>query len=372
MNKIYITKPILPDLELVQAKLHEIWSSGWLTNNGEQHRLLELKLKNFLDARNISLFNNGTIALLVALKALDIEPGAEIITTPFTFPATPHSIFWNNFTPVFVDISEENYNISPKAIEAAITHKTKAILAVHVYGTPCNVEAISQIAKKHNLKVIYDAAHAFDTRIDGKPIFEWGDISMLSFHATKLFHSIEGGALVFNDPKLKNKIELLKNFGIKDEETVLSEGINGKMNEVQAAVGQIVLDLVKSEQDKRRHILTRYLTNLKNIPGIIPQNFEQNIQSSLQYFTIRVKPELFGSSRDDIYLKMKDHDIYVRKYFYPLCSNYDCYKNLPSSRQTNLPIANTIANQMLSLPFYGELDLDIVDRICNIIKGMKQ
>jgi dTDP-4-amino-4,6-dideoxygalactose transaminase len=332
------------------------------------HTELENKLEEVLKVRNVSLFNNGTIALLTALKALDLPQGSEVITTPFTFPATPHSISWNGLKPVFCDIEPNTMTIDADKIEELVTENTSAILGVHVYGYPCNVEKINDIANKYNLRVIYDTAHAFSSEINGKGIGSFGDISMFSFHATKLFHTIEGGCLTYSDSKYKEKIYLLRNFGIKNEEQVVHIGINGKMNEIQAAIGLLNLELYEEEKNKRRIIKGIYEQNLNGVDGIETIPFPKHTTDSMGYFVIRVKKEVLGISRDELYNKLKEYNLYARKYFYPLCSEYEPYKHLPSSSQVNLPIANKIKNEVLCLPLYGDLKVDSVYRICEIIK----
>lgn len=364
---IKVTKPLLPSLEHFNLHLSEIWESEMVTNHGKKHNLLESELKNFLGVHNLSIFNNGAIALLVAIKALDLPRDSEVITTPFTFPETPHSISWNGLNPVFCDIDEKTMCIDADKIESLITSKTSAILAVHVYGYSCDVYKIEKIAKKHNLKVIYDAAHAFNIKIDGRAIGSFGDISMFSFHATKLFNTIEGGCLTYNNESLRDKIYLLRNFGIKNEEEVVDIGINGKMNELQASVGLLNLKLLGSEVEKRMLVFDTYLKNLEHLEGITLMNFPQNHTNSFQYFVIRVDEEKLGSSRDVIYLKLKESGILSRKYFYPLCSDYDTYKSLPSSKKEHLPQANKIKNEVLCLPFYGDLATNDIIKICNII-----
>lgn len=363
---IYVTKPVFPKLEKFSKNLEYIWETQWLSNNGNMHKQLEKKLKKYLKVPYLSLLNNGTIALLIALKALDIK--GQVITTPFTFAATVHAIKWSDLEPIFCDIDPIHMNINPKLIEKVITPGTSAILPVHVYGTPCDVNTIKKIAKKHNLKVIYDAAHAFGTEIDGNGIGNYGDITMFSFHATKLFHSAEGGALVCKEKKLKEKIDLLKNFGIKNEEEVILPGINGKMNELQAAMGLSVLGLVDGERKKRRKIAEIYKMELENIEGIYFLPYMPNIKDSYQYFIIRINEKKFSKSRDYVYEELKKYNIFARKYFFPLCSNFDFYKSLQSARTENLPVANTISNQVLSLPFYGSLKEEEIRIICRIIK----
>jgi len=366
---VYVTMPLLPDLEFIKEKLDGIWSSKWLTNNAMNHQLLEEKLKESLQVPYLSLFNNGTIALIVACRSLRMT--GDVITTPFTFPATPHVLTWNNIKPVFCDIDPVTMDIDADKIEGMITPETTGILAVHVFGNPCDVYKIQQIADRYGLKVIYDAAHAFQVEINGTGIGNFGDISMFSFHATKLFHTAEGGALTFNDKNLKNRIDLLKNFGIKNEEEVVMPGINGKMNELQAALGLVVLDYIEEERKKREKILKAYGECLKDIEGISYSKEIEGVKNSYQYFVIRINEKKFGRTRDYIYEKFKEYNIFTRKYFYPLCSDYSCYKQLPSSSATNLPVAQKVVREVLSMPFYGELSIDDVERICYILKSFR-
>lgn len=366
---IYVTRPLLPDLEQFNQKLKQIWDSKWLTNNGQQHQILEKKLQDFLKIPYLSLFNNGTIALLVGCQSLRLS--GEVITTPFTFPATPHVLTWNNIKPIFCDIDPVTMNIDANKIESMITPQTTAILGVHVYGVPCDVIKIQEIADKYGLKVIYDAAHAFGVEIKGVGIGNFGDLSMMSFHATKLFHTGEGGALLFRDPNLKTRLEFLKNFGIKNEEEVVMPGINGKMNEIQAALGLVLLQYIEEERNKRELIFETYRKCLHNVPGITFLPKLTDVISSYQYFVIRIDPEVFGCDRDYVYDEFKKYNVFTRKYFYPLCSDYPCYKYLPSSSDINLPVANKVAKEVLSLPIYGTLKLEEIEKICTILLAMR-
>lgn len=366
-DKTYVTQPILPDLDDFVDQLEDIWSAKWLTNHGPKHNELEEKLKSVLKVPNLSLFNNGTIALLIALRAMDLPLNSEVITTPFTFAATPHCISWNGQKPVFCDIEPETMCIDSDKIEKHITENTSAILGVHVYGFPCNVEKIDKIAKKYNLKVIYDAAHAFSTEINGKGIGTFGDITMFSFHATKLYNTIEGGCLTYNNNELKERIYNLRNFGIRSEDEVVEIGINGKMNELQAAIGLLNLNLYKQEQDKRRKLKSKYKEELSGIKGIkIPQMPEYSTDS-YQYFPIIIEQE-YALSRNGLYEELREQNILTRKYFYPLCSNYEPYKNLESSNISNLQVANEIKEKILCLPFYGDLKQESFDKIIKTIK----
>jgi dTDP-4-amino-4,6-dideoxygalactose transaminase len=366
---IYITRPILPKIKEVSDKLEEIWAAKWLTNNGHQHELLENRIKKYLKVPYLSLFNNGTSALMVACQSLGLK--GEVITTPFTFPATPHVLTWNNITPVFCDIDPVTMNIDPKRIGSLITKETKGILAVHVFGTPCDVTKIQEIADNYGLKVVYDAAHAFGTEINGRGIGTYGNISMFSFHATKLFHTAEGGALTFNDRNLKPYIDLLKNFGIKNEEEVIMPGINGKMNEIQAALGLVIQKYVDKERRKRGALAKAYRKRLEQIKGISYLEELPGVKNSQQYFVIRIDQRIFGRSRDYVYDRFKEYNVYSRKYFYPLCSNYSCYRHLGSSDPKNLPMANKVVSEVLSLPFYGMLSISDVEKICDILKSFR-
>lgn len=366
VDPIYVSSPLLPDINDLNDEIKRIFQSKRLTNMGENHDLLESKLKDVLQVGNVSLFNNGTIALLTALKALNLPCGSEVITTPFTFAATPHCISWNNLKPVFCDIEPDTMTIDANKIESLITKNTSAILAVHVYGFPCDIEKIDKIAKKYNLKVIYDGAHAFSTVINGAGIGNFGDITMFSFHATKLYNTIEGGALTYNNSELKKKIYNLRNFGIQGQETVQDIGINGKMNELQAAFGLLNLELYEKEKNKRSKVYEIYKNKLVSAKGIRIPKMPKNTTNSYQYFPIVIEDD-FGMSRNDLYLELQIYNIYTRKYFYPLCSDYDCYRDLKSSRIENLPVANDIKNKVLCLPFYGSLNSEIVEMICAVI-----
>lgn len=365
---IYVTRPLLPDFKETTERMKGIWKSRQLTNIGEQHERLNLKLKEHLGAEHLALFNNGTLALVLGLKALELK--GEVITTPFTFPATAQALDWNNLTPVFCDIEPVTMNIDADKIEALITKDTSAILAVHVFGNPCNTEKIQQIADKHNLKVIYDGAHVFGVHKDGKPISAFGDMTMFSFHATKLFNTVEGGALAFKDGNLEEKLYLLKNFGIISQEEVRLSGLNAKMNEIQAGIGLEVLKSVEMERAKRHRIKKIYGQYLADIRGIrIITNLEGE-SSSYQYFVIEVDESAFGRSRDDLKKELEKYNVYTRKYFYPLCSDFDWYKNLESARPENLPVAQQVVERVLSMPYYGEMGVENAARLCGIIKEL--
>ena len=365
---IYVTRPLLPSLDQVYSQLQEVWNSKWITNNGPKHKELESKLKEYLKADNVVMFSNGTLALELGLKSLDIS--GEVITTPFTFPATVQALDRNGLTPVFCDIEDKTLNIDASKIEKLITDKTSAILAVHVFGNPCNVEKIKEIADKYNLKVIYDGAHAFGSHINGKSIGSYGDMTMFSFHATKLFNTIEGGCLVFKDNKLYEKLNLLRNFGIVSPEKVVISGTNAKLNEVQAAVGIEVLKIVKEERKRRKYIKKLYENGLCNIPGIKIVNKLDDENASYQYFTIEIDEDKYGISRDELHVELKKYNIITRKYFYPLCSEFEWYKHLPSAKKENLPVSHEVVKKVLSMPYYGELNIEDVNQICEIIRDI--
>ena len=354
----------MPNYEEYCEEIKDLFESKWLTNNGVKHNLLEEKLQEFLDCKNVTLFNNGHMALYTAIKSLNLN--GEVITTPFTFASTTHAIVQNGLKPVFCDINRDDYTIDVNKIEELITDKTCAIVAVHVYGNPCDVEKIQKIADKYNLKVIYDAAHAFNVYYKGKSIVNYGDISMLSFHATKVFNTIEGGALIYNDDKLKHLFYIMKNFGIEDAEHVSLPGMNCKMNEFQAAMGLCNLKHIDDELEKRRCVFERYLDNLKNVKGLKIPTLKKDIKHNYAYFPIVVEDD-YKLSRDELFKYLEENNIYSRKYFYPLISDYDCYKNDYNSNDT--PIAKDISERVLTLPMYANLDLNDVDRICDLIKS---
>ncbi|RCX16875.1 dTDP-4-amino-4,6-dideoxygalactose transaminase [Anaerobacterium chartisolvens] len=365
---VYVTSPLLPDLDDMNKMLSSIWRSGQLTNNGSMAVRLEKELADFLGANNLSLFSNGTVALQLACRLLRLS--GEVITTPFTFAATCHALSWSNLTPVFCDIEEDTFNINPKEIEKLITANTTAIMPVHVFGNPCRVEEIHGIAKKHGLRVIYDAAHAFGVEAGGKPIGCFGDISMFSLHATKLYHTIEGGALTFNDPYLKQRADSLRNFGILNEELIIEPGTNAKLNEVQAAVGILLLAQVDKEIEGRKAITGIYRSLLKDVPGIRFFEEAEGVKYNYPYFVIEVNENEFGISRDMLYERLKEHNVFARKYFYPLCSRFPCYKSLPSAAPGRLPVAEKIVERVMSLPLHGRLPQEYAERICAIIKGV--
>ncbi len=368
-NKIFVTSPLLPSIEDFTEQIKEIYDSKWLTNMGSKHKALEEALKVELKVPHAQLFNNGTIALLTAIKALDLPTGSEIITTPFTFAATPHCISWNGLKPIFCDIEPNTMTIDADKIENLITPNTSAILGVHVYGFPCNIKKIDEIAKKYNLKVIYDAAHAFSTEIDGVGIGNFGDITMFSFHATKLFNTIEGGCLTYKDEALVKKIYNLRNFGIQSEEVVEDIGINGKMNEFQAAWGLLNLKQYRKEQERRKVIKEIYDNGLKGVKGIRIPQMPENTTNSYQYYPIVIEDE-YGKTRDEIYDMFKAENIFTRKYFYPACHDYDCYKNDITVKIARLRTTDDMKKRVLCLPFYGSLDNEVAEHICEVIRNV--
>lgn len=365
MTKVLVTRSSMPELEEYVNEIKNLFESHWLTNNGIKHRELENELCAYLNVKNIKLFCNGHMALYTALKALDLK--GEVITTPFSFASTTHAIVQNGLTPVFCDINKDDYTIDVDKIESLITDKTCAIVPVHVYGNICDVDKIEAIAKRHNLKVIYDAAHAFGVKYKGESVLNYGDISMLSFHATKVFNTIEGGALVYNNSNYSDKLNQLKNFGIIDEENVDYVGMNCKMNEFQAAMGLCNLRHIDSEIAKRKLIVERYVENLKNIKGIKLNKIQENVISNYAYFPIVVEDE-YELTRNDLFDLLAKNDICARKYFYPLINDYGCYNKKYNSDDT--PIAKDIADRVITLPLYADLSLETVDQICNIINNV--
>ena len=365
-ENIYVTKPFLPPLEEFIPYLQKIWESKILTNNGPFHKQFEKDLSKFLGVKYISLFSNGTLALITALQVLRIT--GEVITTPFSFVATTHALWWNNIKPVFVDIEPETFNLDPNKIESAITPKTTAILPVHVYGNPCNVSKIKNIANKYGLKVIYDACHAFGVKIKNNSILNFGDLSVLSFHATKVFNTFEGGAIVCNDLQTKKRIDYLKNFGFANETTVVSPGINAKMNEFSSALGMLQLKHIKSAISKRKKVAEFYRQNLKDIKGLKFLNEIKNTSSTYSYFPILINESNYGKNRDWIYNEFKKFNIYTRRYFYPLISEFPIYRELESSNFQNLPIAKKISNEVLCLPIYPDLKFKDIKFICKFLR----
>lgn len=365
MKNIYVTQPYLPPLEEFIPYLEQIWANKWLTNNGPFHQQLEQALCEYLGVEHLALFTNGTIALVTALQALRIT--GEVITTPFSFVATAHSLLWNGLTPVFVDIDPDTCNLDPVKIEQAITPRTTAIMPVHCYGTPCNVDRIQQIADTYGLKVIYDAAHTFGVKYKGESILKHGDLSVLSFHATKVYNTFEGGAIVCPDAKTKQRIDYLKNFGFADEVTVMAPGINGKMSEINAAFGLLQLKHVDAAIARRGEIDALYRQELSNVKGITYLSEPADTDRTFSYFPILVGND-YHLSRDGLYSKLKERNIHSRRYFYPLISDMPMYRGLPSASQANLPVAELMSQQVLCLPIFPDLTLDIVQAVAAIIR----
>ena len=362
---IYVTQPSLPSLEEYSDYLKKIWESKRLTNNGPFHQQFEKELAEYLGVKYLSLFANGTLALVTALQALRIA--GEVITTPFSFVATTHSLWWNNIKPVFVDIEPDYFTLDPEKIEAAITPQTTAILPVHVYGNPCKIDEIQKIADIYGLKVIYDAAHVFGVRIKGNSILNFGDLSVLSFHATKVFNTFEGGAIICHDENTKKRIDHLKNFGFAGETTVIAPGINAKMNELQAAFGLIQLKHIDEYISRRKEIAELYRKELSGVKGIRVLYDIEGVDHSYTYFPVLVDENLYGESRDDLYERLKKNNIYGRRYFYPLISQFPTYRGLPSSKPENLPIASNIADHVICLPIYPDLKGVDIDKILSVI-----
>lgn len=366
-RKITVTSPQLPPLNEFIPYLENIWKNKWITNDGEYHKKLEEELCEYLGVEYISLTANGTLALIIALQALRIS--GEVITTPYSFVASTHSVWWNNTQPVFVDIEPDSFNIDPNKIEAAITPKTSAILPVHVYGRPCNVEAIKNIADTYNLKVIYDAAHAFGVKVNNRSIMSFGDLSILSFHATKVYNTIEGGAIVCKSAEMKRHIDDLKDFGFRDEVTVVAPGINAKMNEVQAAYGLINLKYVGEGIKKRKGLAKLYNKKLKYISGLVLKDYKQDeADYNYGYYPVCIKSDAL-ISRDELYQRLKENGILARKYFYPLISNLPTYRGLSSSSKNNLPYANIASSSILCLPLFADMQSEDVEYICDVVKS---
>ncbi len=360
---IYVTQPFLPPLAEFVGYLERIWESRILTNSGPLHQQLEAALCRHLGVDHVSLFTNATIGLVTALQSLRIT--GEVITTPYSFVATAHSLLWNGIKPVFVDIDPRTMNLDPSHIEAAITPQTTAILPVHCYGEPCDVEAIERIADTYNLKVIYDAAHAFGVQRDGRSVLRWGDLSVLSFHATKVFNTFEGGAIVCPDAKTKLRIDQLKNFGFVDETTVVAPGINGKMSEVCAALGLLQLEHLGEALERRRQIDASYRDELAGVPGI--RCVDRSAGTNFAYFPVLVEAD-YPLSRDALYQRLREHGIYARRYFYPLISEFPMYRGLPSAHRDNLPVATAVAQRVLCLPIYPNLLREEQSRVVELVR----
>lgn len=365
---IYVTRPLLPPLEAVQRRLARVWESGWLANNGLEHVELQRALRAYLGVPYLSLFTNGTIALLTAIRSFGLH--GEVVTTPFTFAATPHVLGWNGLTPVFADIDPDRLTLSPASVESRITSRTSAILAVHVYGMPCDVERLQAVADRHGLRLIYDGAHAFGTRVNGRGIGTFGDATMFSFHATKLFHTAEGGALACGDEQRAREFDHLKNFGILGPEAVDVVGINGKMSELQAVIGLAVLDCLGDEIARRETLVRTYRRLLGPLPGITFTPELPGVEMVPQYCAVQIDEALFGTSRDGVFDMLRGYNVHARKYFYPLCSDFDCYRTLPSSAPDGLPVASRVARQALCLPLYGALPETAVEQIAEAIASV--
>ena len=367
MNKdiITVTSPLLPNLDEFTESLKEIWESKWITNNGQFHQKLEAALAEYLKVPYVSLFTNGTLPLLTALQALRIT--GEVITTPYSFVATTHALWWNGIKPVFVDIDLSTGNIDPQKIEAAITPRTTAILPVHVYGKPCDTEAIQAIADKYGLKVIYDAAHAFGVEVNGESLLNAGDMSTLSFHATKVFNTIEGGAMVMHDEKTKQRIDYLKNFGFANEVEVVGPGINSKMDEIRSAYGLLNLKQVDAAIAARQKVAVAYREALRNVEGISFWDDMPGVRHNYSYFPIFVDAKKYGMTRDELYMKMKNQGVWGRRYFYPLISEFSTYRGLESSRPENLPNAHMMADTVICLPMHHALREEEINKIIDCI-----
>lgn len=362
---MYVTQPFLPPLEEYEVYLKDIWQTKHITNNGKYHKELENALCQYLGVKYISLFTNGTLALLTALQALDIK--GEVITTPFSFVATAHSLLWNNIKPVFADIEPKYFNLNPEKVEAAITPQTTAIMPVHVYGNPCRVDKFQALAQKHKLKIIYDACHTFGVKINEIPVLNYGDLSVMSFHGTKVYTTFEGGAIVSHDAAMKERIDHLKNFGFAGETTVVGPGINAKMNELQAAMGLLQLKYVDNAVAKRKKIAQYYREHLSDIKGLSFLNDMLGVTHCYSYFPVLIEAEEYGKTRDAVYDELKSHNIYGRRYFYPLITKFPPYKGMPSSSPDNLPVAERVASQVICLPIYPDLPVETVKTVTTIL-----
>lgn len=362
-NQILVTRSSMPTFEEYCEEIRDLWDTHFLTNMGAKHKQLEKDLLNYLKTSNITLFTNGHLALECIIAVFDFPKGGEVITTPFTFASTTHAIVRNRLKPVFCDINSEDFTIDVSKIESLITEKTCAIVPVHVYGNICNVEEIEKIAKKYNLKVIYDAAHTFGVEKNGIGVANFGDASMFSFHATKVFNTIEGGAVTYNDSTIKKRLNDLKNFGITGPESVEYVGGNAKMNEFQAAMGICNLRHVDGEILKRKVVVERYRERLENTEGIKLSIIQEGVKSNYAYFPVVF--DNYKYTRDEIFEKLGEENIVARKYFYPLINDFECYRDKYNSNET--PVAKYIADRVLCLPLYADLELEVVDRICDII-----
>lgn len=368
MEKILVTRSSMPPMEEYIDEIKELWDSHWLTNMGAKHRQLESELKEYLGVEGVSIFTNGHMALELAIQAMNLS--GEVITTPFTFASTTHAIVRNGLTPVFCDVDPEDFTMDVKQLESLITDQTSAIIPVHVYGSICNVEEIERIAKKYGLKVIYDAAHTFGVKYKGRGIGSYGDASMFSFHATKVYNSIEGGAITFHNAELGEQLQRLKNFGIRSEEVIDSVGSNAKMNEFQAAMGLCNLRHVDEEIEKRRKVYEKYVELLSGTEGIQLLKQQEGVQPNYAYFPVVFHEKEFGASRNEVCEALKQEEIYARKYFYPLTNEFDCFHGKYDVNDT--PVALHISKRVLTLPMYADLSMEDVERICNIILRLKK
>ena len=362
---ITVTSPLLPNLDDFNEMLKQIWASKWITNNGSFHKQLEKELAAYLKVPYISLFTNGTLPLITALQALRIT--GEVITTPYSFVATTHALWWNGIKPVFVDIDPTTGNINPDKIEAAITPKTTAIMPVHVYGKPCDTKRIQEIADQYGLKVIYDAAHAFGVEVNGESILNAGDLSTLSFHATKVYNTVEGGAMVMHDEKMKKRIDYLKNFGFANETTVVGPGINSKMDEVRSAYGLLNLKQVDAAIEARHQVAIKYREVLRNVEGVTFFDDIPGVRHNYSYFPIFIDAKKYGMTRDELYFKMKEQNVLGRRYFYPLISEFSTYRGLESAKPENLPEAHKMADSVICLPMHHAISNDDIQRILDSI-----
>ncbi len=369
-KKIMVTRSSMPDFEEYCNEIRELWDSRWLTNNGTKHRLFERQLKNYLHTPNVTLFANGHLALETVIEAMDFPPGSEVITTPFTFASTTHAIVRCGLKPVFCDIKSDDYTIDERLIEGLINDKTSAIIPVHVYGNVCNIEAIQQIAEKHSLKVIYDAAHSFGVTYKGESTANFGDAAMFSFHATKVFHTIEGGAVCCRDEELAKKLGYIKNFGIDGPESTPYIGGNAKMNEFQAAMGICNLRHLQEDIAMRKSVVDRYRMHLTGVEGISLCSEQAGVAHNYAYFPVVFHPAQFGADRDEVFHTLAEHEIMARKYFYPLTSAFECYRGTFDPGRT--PVALEVSEKILTLPLYSDLSLHDVDRICDIILSCKK
>ncbi len=368
-NPIYVTKPFMPPIGEFMEGLKEIWDNQWLTNNGPLIQRYKGEMSQFLNIENLSFFNNGTLALQLGLQGLGIT--GEVITTPFSFVATTHALYWNKIRPVFCDIEPEYYTLDPEKVEAAITPWTTAILAVHIFGYPCKMDELADIARHHNLKLIYDSAHAFGVNVAGKSIAAYGDLSMFSFHATKLYHTIEGGMLVSSNPSLCVEVDYLKNFGFKNETEVVMPGTNAKMNEMQALMGMQILKYLPELIDKRKKISALYRQQLELIPGIsFPPCLPDEVDANYAYFPIEVNEQEYGMSRDQLYENLKKYNVFTRRYFYPLICDFACYRQVQVDDP--LTVARSVAERILTFPTYHDLEDEQVERICSIVQALHE